>query len=80
MKRIPFRNLLAVALCAMLAACASSGTRVTTDSDAYKTMARSQQWWCSPFASTCECSLDDQKVTCALAATCVNTGSCKQAQ
>ena len=80
MKRIPFRNLLAVALCAMLAACASSGTRVTTDSDAYKTMARSQQWWCSQFDSTCGCMLDDQKVTCALASTCVNTGSCKQGQ
>jgi hypothetical protein len=79
MKRIP-RTLLAIALGAMLTACASTGTRVTTDSDTYKAMARSQQAWCSQFDSTCGCSLDDQKVTCALASTCINTGSCKQAQ
>jgi hypothetical protein len=70
-------SVFALALCAMLSACASSGTRVTTDSDAYKTMARSQQAWCSQFG--CGCSMDGQQVTCALASTCINTGSCKQA-
>ena len=77
MKRIS-RSLFAVTMCAMLAACASSATRVTTDSDAYRTMARSQQWWCSQFG--CGCMMDDQQATCALVATCVNTGSCKPAQ
>jgi outer membrane biogenesis lipoprotein LolB len=79
MKRIS-ESLVAVAVCGMLAACASTGTKVTTNSDAYKTMARSQQAWCSQFASTCGCTLDDQKVTCALASTCINTGSCQQSQ
>lgn len=78
MKRIPRGSLLAITLCAMLAACASTGTKVTTDSDAYKAMARSQQAWCSQFGSTCGCTMDDQQVTCALASTCITTGSCKQ--
>ena len=77
MKRIPRGSLLAIALCAMLAACASTGTRVTTDSDAYKSMANSQQAWCSQFGSTCGCELNGRKVTCALASTCINTSSCR---
>ena len=77
MNHMPCRTLFAIALCAMLTACASTGTRVTTDSDAYKAMARSQQAWCSQFG--CGCSMDGQQVTCALASTCINTGSCKQA-
>lgn len=77
MKRISCRSLFAIAVCAVLTACASTGTRVTTDSDAYKTMARSQQAWCSQFG--CGCSMDGQQVTCALASTCINTGSCKAA-
>ena len=77
MKRIPRGSLLAITLCAMLSACASSGTRVTTDSDTYKAMASSQQWWCSQFG--CGCTMDGQQATCALVSTCVNAGSCKQA-
>jgi hypothetical protein len=78
MKRMTRSSLIAIALSAMLAACASPGTRVTTDSDMYRSMARSQQWWCSQFG--CGCTMDGQQVTCALASTCVNAGSCKQAQ
>lgn len=77
MNRFPRGSLLAIALCAMLAGCASTATRVTTDSDAYKAMARSQQWWCSQFG--CGCTMDGQQVTCALASTCMTTGSCKAA-
>lgn len=75
MNRIPHARLLAVVLCAMLAACASTGTRVTTTSDSYKAMARSQQAWCSQFG--CGCSIDGQQATCALVSTCINTGSCQ---
>ena len=75
MKRIPRAGLLAVVLCAMLSACASTGTRVTTASDAYKTMARSQQMWCSQFG--CGCSIDGQPATCTLVGTCMQTGSCQ---
>ena len=71
------RSLFTVTLCATLAACASSGTRVATDSEAYKTMANSQQAWCSQFGSTCGCQMNGQPVTCALASTCINTSSCK---
>jgi len=78
MKRIPHAGLLAVVLCAMLSACASTGTRVTTTSDAYKTMARSQQAWCSQFG--CGCSLDGQPATCTLVGTCMQTGSCQASQ
>ena len=77
MKRIPRGSVLAVALCAILSACASTGTRVATDSDAYKQMASSQQAWCSQFASTCGCQMNGQPVTCALASTCINTSSCR---
>ena len=77
MKRIPRGSLLAVMLCALLAACASTGTRVTTTSDAYKSMAGSQQAWCSQFG--CGCSIDGQQATCALVSTCINTGSCQRA-
>ena len=76
-KRFSPSSLLAIALAAMLSACASTGTRVTTDSDAYKSMANGQQAWCSQFGSTCGCELNGQKVTCALASTCINTSSCR---
>jgi hypothetical protein len=69
--------MLALMLCAMLAGCASTGTRVTTTSETYKAMARSQQAWCSQFG--CGCSMDGQQATCALISTCINTGSCKTA-
>jgi uncharacterized protein YceK len=78
MKRIPFGSVLAITFCALLSGCASTTTRVTTDSDTYKAMARSQQWWCSQFG--CGCSMDGQQATCALVSTCINTGSCKAAQ
>jgi hypothetical protein len=78
MKRISLRSSLAVLLCAMLTACASTGTRVTTSSDAYKAMADSQQAWCSQFG--CGCSLDGKQATCALVSTCLNTGSCTRGQ
>ena len=78
MKRIPLRSLLAVLSCAMLAACASTGTRVSTASDTYKMMADSQQGWCSQFG--CGCTLDGKQATCALVATCLNTGSCTRTQ
>jgi outer membrane biogenesis lipoprotein LolB len=77
MKRISLRSWLAVLLCAMLTACASTGTHVTTTSDTYKMMADSQQAWCSQFG--CGCTLDDKKATCALVSTCLNTGSCSRA-
>jgi hypothetical protein len=77
MKRISFGSTLAILACAILGGCATSTTRVTTDSDAYKAMADSQQWWCSQFG--CGCTLDGKQATCALVATCLNTGSCKSA-
>ena len=62
---------------AAIAACATTGTRVTSNSDVYKSMARSQQAWCSQFG--CGCSVDGQPATCSLAATCLSTGSCQRA-
>jgi len=78
-KKIHSGTLMAITLCALLSACASTGTRVTSNSDVYKSMARSQQGWCSQFGSTCGCTVDGQPATCALAATCLNTGSCQPA-
>ena len=78
MKRIPVRSLLAILSCAMLTACASTGTKVTTSSDSYKAMADSQQAWCSQFG--CGCSLDGKQATCALVSTCLNTGCCTRTQ
>ena len=68
-----------LALSALLTACASPGTRVTTNSEnsMYREMARSQQTWCSTFNTTCGCSIDGVQSTCSLAATCMNTGACK---
>src|SRR5207244_9834370 len=45
-----------VILCALLSACATPGMRVSTTSDAYRQMARSQQAWCGQFG--CSCTLD----------------------
>ena len=67
----------AFVVCAMLSACATTGTRVSTTSDAYKDMAKSQQWWCGNFGSTCTCSIDGQKTTCSLVYACLNSGDCK---
>jgi hypothetical protein len=76
MKRIS-GSWLAILVCTMLAACASTGTRVTTSSDTYKAMADSQQAWCSQFG--CGCTLDGKPATCALVSTCINTSSCSRA-
>ena len=76
MNRIPHGSLLAIVLCAALSACATTGTRVTTTSDAYKSTARSQEAWCSQFG--CGCSIDGQQATCTLVATCMTTGSCQK--
>ena len=61
----------------MLAACASTGTSVNSSSDAYRDMAKSQQWWCSNFQSSCTCSIDGMKTTCSLVYACLNSGNCK---
>jgi hypothetical protein len=64
---------------ALLTACASPGTRVSTTSDAYKDMAKSQQAWCGTFSDSCACSIDGNKTTCSLVYACVNSGNCKAA-
>ena len=63
----------------MLTACATTGTSTTSTSDGYKDLAKSQQWWCSSFGSTCTCSIDGMKTTCSLVYACVNSGNCKAA-
>jgi outer membrane biogenesis lipoprotein LolB len=78
MKRTKNGALVAVLACALLSACASTGTRVTTTSDTYKSMARGQQGWCSQFG--CGCQLDGQPATCSLVQTCITTGSCEAAR
>jgi len=77
MSQIHGGTLAAIVLCALLSACATSGTRVTSNSDTYKSMAHSQQGWCSQFG--CGCSVDGQPATCSLAAACLNAGSCQRA-
>ena len=78
MKRISKGTWVAVMMCALLSACATSGTRVTSNSDGYKTMARGQQWWCS--TAGCGCTLDGQPATCSLVEACLNSGNCQRAQ
>jgi hypothetical protein len=70
-------RLAAVVLTVLLAACATSGTRVTSGSDTVKSMANSQQWWCSSVGG-CDCSVDGQKATCMLVASCLQANTCKQ--
>ena len=70
------RAFVAVVLCALLSACATSGTRVSTDSNFYKEMSKSQQQWCAQFG--CDCELDGVRTSCPLVASCLNSGSCKQ--
>jgi uncharacterized protein YceK len=77
MKKTAKGTVLALIACAMLSACASTGTRVTSNSDAYKSMASSQQWWCSQFG--CGCTLDGQQTTCSLVQACLNSGNCQRA-
>ena len=72
-------RMLAVAACIALSACAATGTRVTADTENYKQMARSQQWWCQSMTGTCGCTLDGQPATCSLVQACMNSGNCKRA-
>ena len=69
--------LAALAFGTMLTACATTGTSVTSSGDAYKDLAKGQQWWCNSFGSTCTCSIDGMKTTCSLVYACVNSGNCK---
>ena len=69
--------LAALAAAAMLTACATTGTNVSSSSDSYKDLAKSQQWWCGTFGQTCTCSIDGMKTTCSLVYACVNSGNCK---
>ena len=66
-----------VLLACAVAGCATTGTRATTESAAYKDLAKSQQWWCGTFKETCSCSIDGMQTTCSLVAACVNSGNCK---
>jgi hypothetical protein len=79
MKKIASARLCAVLLCALLGACAATGTRVTSDGGAYKSMANSQQWWCSSVGGGCDCTIDGMKATCSLAQACLSSGNCKAA-
>ena len=69
----------AVALGVLLTGCASTGTQVSANSDNYKTLAKSQQPWCSTFGNTCTCAIDGMKTTCSLVYACVSSGNCKTA-
>jgi len=70
----------ALILSTMLAACATTGTRVSTTSDTYRDLAKGQQTWCGAFGDTCTCYLDGIKTTCSLVFACLNSGNCKAAQ
>jgi hypothetical protein len=72
--------LAALALGAMLAACASTGTKVTSSSDGYRDMAKSQQWWCGNFGSSCQCTIDGLPATCSLVQACLSSGNCAVAK
>ena len=78
MTNIAKSSLLALALCGMLAACGTPGTKVTSDGGSYKSMANSQQWWCNSVGG-CSCTIDGMKTTCSLAQACVSSGNCKAA-
>lgn len=69
----------ALALGALLTACASTGTSVSATSDSYKDLAKSQQGWCGTFGNTCTCTIDGMKTTCSLVYACLNSGNCKTA-
>jgi hypothetical protein len=71
--------LAALAFGMMLTACATTGTNATSSSDAYKDLAKSQQWWCGTFGSSCTCTIDGMKTTCSLVYACVSSGNCKAA-
>ena len=71
--------LAALVLGAMLAGCATTGTKVASTGDQYKGMANSQRWWCGTFSATCTCYLDGVQTTCSLVQACLNSGNCKLA-
>ncbi len=71
--------LLALIVSTTLVACASTGTRVTSTSDTYKSLARNQVTWCEMFGG-CTCYLDGIQTTCSLVFACLNSGNCKLAQ
>jgi hypothetical protein len=77
MKNGLFATLIAIT---MLAGCATTGTRVSTTSDAYRDMAKGQQTWCGAFGDTCTCYLDGIKTMCSLVSACLNSGNCKASQ
>jgi hypothetical protein len=68
----------AAVFCALLSACATSGTRVSTDSDIYKQMSSSQHQLCTQFG--CECYLNETQTSCPLVSSCLNSGSCKRVE
>jgi hypothetical protein len=71
--------LIGVLVACAVAGCATSGTRTSTESAAYKDLAKSQQAWCSTFKSNCTCSIDGMQTTCSLVYACMNSGNCKAA-
>jgi hypothetical protein len=72
------KTALVVLMCALLGACGTPGTKVTSDGGSYKSMASSQQWWCNSVGG-CDCTIDGMKATCSLAQSCVSSGNCKAA-
>lgn len=62
-----------------LAACATTGTRVTSSSDTFKSMASGQKTWCEMFGG-CTCYIDGIQTTCSLVFACLNSGNCKLAE
>jgi hypothetical protein len=75
----PKGALIGVLIAFAMAGCATTGTSTSTESAAYKDLARSQQWWCGTFQSSCTCSIDGMKTTCSLVYACLNSGNCKAA-
>jgi hypothetical protein len=65
------------ALSLLLGACATEGTRASSNSDTFKAMGNSQQWYCKQFG--CGCTLDGQPVTCSLVYACLRSGNCERA-
>jgi hypothetical protein len=62
-----------------LGGCAATGTKVTSSSDGYRDMAKSQQTWCGTFPDSCACYIDGNRATCSLVYACMNSGNCKAA-
>ena len=77
MKRALTRTMAPLLLCSLLFACASAGTRVTSTSQTYKDLSRSQQAWCAQVG--CACYLDGVQTSCSLVFSCLNSGNCQRA-